>query len=425
MEKESCTGNPFIDGIVKIQEELSITFDKVPTAWRYDKRLQFKNGSPNWLAMLILSRVMYKYAGVRVHGMDNPPSYPQELAEWEWHCTYAYLQESFNVSHKQVRTALHALEDGHLVKRVCRRTKYDGRGEKPPYYTLLFLIPNPAEIATLFIGKNKPTNPDAILTGGVLQDISSGVPESEKNHPPKSVDKGGGVLTGVRSGVPKGSLNIEIRNKNIQTADAVLSQSSLRSDCDSAGIVGNCKPKINEGAFAKALAEVVDVSGETDYSLDENNADDSVKTELTYTPIQEKKKAKHKKIKHVPTPVPAAPSHRKMVSILAEVCCMDLKISGGKVGAFAKRLLQADYTPEDIERWYSDDGWWYQADWRGNKGQIPTLEAIYDSIGKAKAGVMPKAPIKVQPERNGFSRQLQKDMEMYPELFAADGTYTG
>lgn len=49
----------------------------------------------------------------------------------------------------------------------------------------------------------------------------------------------------------------------------------------------------------------------------------------------------------------------------------------------AKKLAEAGYTIEDVEREYSPGGWWYRHDWRGQKDQPPKPEQIQDTIAQA------------------------------------------
>lgn len=74
-----------------------------------------------------------------------------------------------------------------------------------------------------------------------------------------------------------------------------------------------------------------------------------------------------------------------MVGILAEVTGLDFKLKSN-AGRLAKRgteLLRAGYLPEQVQANYSDGGWWYLNDWRGQKDQKPTPEQIIQTIKQA------------------------------------------
>lgn len=79
--------------------------------------------------------------------------------------------------------------------------------------------------------------------------------------------------------------------------------------------------------------------------------------------------------------------HAEMFSALAENCKLDTNLQGSKIGKFASQFLKAGYTSGQIAVWYGQDGWWYQNDWRGQRGDPPSLEQISSTIGKARDGV--------------------------------------
>jgi len=74
---------------------------------------------------------------------------------------------------------------------------------------------------------------------------------------------------------------------------------------------------------------------------------------------------------------------RAMFSVLGEVTGVDVRLMRGKIGAFAARLLRCGYKAEWVREWYGRGGWWYQNDWRGRRGQLPTLEQIVATIRQA------------------------------------------
>lgn len=99
------------------------------------------------------------------------------------------------------------------------------------------------------------------------------------------------------------------------------------------------------------------------------------------------------------TPEPSLTVHKpsftpqqKMVGILADVTGLDhrLKTNTGRLVQRGGELLKAGYTPGDVEACYSPDGWWYQNDWRGQKGQRPTPEQIIQTIKQALEESHPK-----------------------------------
>lgn len=72
-----------------------------------------------------------------------------------------------------------------------------------------------------------------------------------------------------------------------------------------------------------------------------------------------------------------------MMEALAKVCKKDIKLSASMIAKTSVSLLKAGYTPEQVEMFYGENGWWYIKDWRGKKGQAPTLSQVADTIKEA------------------------------------------
>jgi hypothetical protein len=67
---------------------------------------------------------------------------------------------------------------------------------------------------------------------------------------------------------------------------------------------------------------------------------------------------------------------------LSKVTKMDLNINKPRIFKAAKTLSQgSDVTPERILKDYGSGGIWYSKDWRGLKGQVPTLQQIIETWG--------------------------------------------
>lgn len=91
---------------------------------------------------------------------------------------------------------------------------------------------------------------------------------------------------------------------------------------------------------------------------------------------------KKKQIKKDSTPSGVPTPHQVMIGELAKVTGFDLKMHGGRLGRSASKLVKAGYLSEQIETAYCQEGWWYQNDWRGQKGEMPTPEQIIETIGR-------------------------------------------
>jgi hypothetical protein len=87
-----------------------------------------------------------------------------------------------------------------------------------------------------------------------------------------------------------------------------------------------------------------------------------------------------------------------MVGALTRATGMDFKLerAKGRLTKAASELVAAGYTSEQVDRCYSPDCWWYQKDWRGQKGQKPTLEQIMDTLNQAKQESAPPPPRKTE-----------------------------
>lgn len=70
-----------------------------------------------------------------------------------------------------------------------------------------------------------------------------------------------------------------------------------------------------------------------------------------------------------------------MFGKLAGLCRLDPKLMAPRIGKAAKELLKAGYSPEDLDKF---SAWWAAEDWRGKKGQAPTIEQVKANIQRVK-----------------------------------------
>ena len=74
-----------------------------------------------------------------------------------------------------------------------------------------------------------------------------------------------------------------------------------------------------------------------------------------------------------------------MVGALASVTGRDVRLNSKKLATSAADLVRAGYTPGQVSKFYGEgQSWWYRSDWRGGRGQKPTLAAINETIQAAK-----------------------------------------
>jgi hypothetical protein len=89
-------------------------------------------------------------------------------------------------------------------------------------------------------------------------------------------------------------------------------------------------------------------------------------------------------------------SHKAMFGMLARLCKLDMKIKRGQLNKTAKTLLEAGYTLGDMDLF---EDWWKEHDFRGQRGDPPTLNQIADRIYQAKQEATPK------PSKNGNGKR--------------------
>jgi len=70
----------------------------------------------------------------------------------------------------------------------------------------------------------------------------------------------------------------------------------------------------------------------------------------------------------------------EMIESLGKVTGMDPQLNRTKLAKTAARMLKAGYTSQAIRAVFSAGGAWYSQDWRGKKGERPTLASISETI---------------------------------------------
>lgn len=84
-----------------------------------------------------------------------------------------------------------------------------------------------------------------------------------------------------------------------------------------------------------------------------------------------------------------------MFGAIADACQLDAKIKAGHIARTAKVFLQAGYTPAQVRAFPM---WWQVHDWRGQRGDVPTLAQLTEKIKQSTNGA---APPVTAPQRNG------------------------
>jgi hypothetical protein len=122
-------------------------------------------------------------------------------------------------------------------------------------------------------------------------------------------------------------------------------------------------------------------------------------------------------IDHIPTTTedsvkPGRPRDL-LFDAIVKVCNLSPKINGSYIGKTKKALVEMGKTPEDL---YAFQEWWYQNDWRGQKGQAPSQNQLITEIEKAKQaakrngnGVHPdKGDGQINPDLAEWARRVKQ-----------------
>jgi hypothetical protein len=89
-----------------------------------------------------------------------------------------------------------------------------------------------------------------------------------------------------------------------------------------------------------------------------------------------------------------------MFGALARLCRVDPKLKAGQIGRTVKSLMAAEYTACDLEHF---GAWWSENDFRGRRGEPPTLGQVLEKIQQAKQAIptAPQTPQKVMVQLPG------------------------
>ncbi|HSW62685.1 MAG TPA: hypothetical protein VLH56_05160, partial [Dissulfurispiraceae bacterium] len=106
----------------------------------------------------------------------------------------------------------------------------------------------------------------------------------------------------------------------------------------------------------------------------------------------------------------------------------DLKLNYGRMAREAKDLHTAGYSADDVLLAFGDAGPWYQRDWRGQRGERPSLGVIRDQIKDLLSPIAPPAwPGHPKPP-NGRDRSpdaLDQEIERRRKRIAAEKAAKG
>jgi hypothetical protein len=80
----------------------------------------------------------------------------------------------------------------------------------------------------------------------------------------------------------------------------------------------------------------------------------------------------------------AAPQ-QAMFSAIMETCQLDAKLKRGQIARTAKQLLEAGYTPEDVQKFKT---WWTSDTWKAQHTPVPTITKLVELLPQSKTGVV-------------------------------------
>jgi hypothetical protein len=81
-----------------------------------------------------------------------------------------------------------------------------------------------------------------------------------------------------------------------------------------------------------------------------------------------------------------------MFGAIVEACQVDGKLKQSQIGKQSKLLLEAGYTPEQVRAFPE---WWKSHDWRGQRGEVPTMPQLAEKI-KQSVGTNGSDPSKAK-----------------------------
>ncbi|GEM_PF-5208591 len=93
----------------------------------------------------------------------------------------------------------------------------------------------------------------------------------------------------------------------------------------------------------------------------------------------------------------------EMIPALATTCGIDPALNERELRRTADLIVRGGYLVEDLVYWHNQ--WWLVEDWRGRKGELPTLRDVREHLGKVKAL---RLVLREQEER--YTAQVEADL---------------
>ena len=120
---------------------------------------------------------------------------------------------------------------------------------------------------------------------------------------------------------------------------------------------------------------------EKDKSIKKQTGQPMENTQKKYSSVPEKSLERKPQNKESKESIAQKTERQKMFDLLVNICKVDPNIKRGHLNKTIKILMDSGYTSYDLEK-FSD--WWNKNDWRGVKGQPPTLGQVAEFIFRVK-----------------------------------------
>ena len=120
---------------------------------------------------------------------------------------------------------------------------------------------------------------------------------------------------------------------------------------------------------------------EKDKSIKKQTGQPMENTQKKYSSVPEKSLERKPQNKESKESTAQKTERQKMFDLLVNICKIDPNIKRGHLNKTIKILMDSGYTSADLEKF---SVWWNKNDWRGVKGQPPTLGQVEEFIFRVK-----------------------------------------
>jgi hypothetical protein len=120
---------------------------------------------------------------------------------------------------------------------------------------------------------------------------------------------------------------------------------------------------------------------EKDKSIKKQTGQPMENTQKKYSSVPEKSLERKPQNKESKESTVQKTERQKMFDLLVSICKIDPNIKRGHLNKTIKILMDSGYTAADLEKF---SVWWNKNDWRGVKGQSPTLGQVAEFIFRVK-----------------------------------------